>query len=183
MKVGGRCSSPGVHRGGHGPAPWRGHHRPAQLRGAQLTGAGKDGNALIADTIKVGGDVLLDDGFSRGRSGPAGRGHHRPAECRGAQLNGTDGDGNALVADGMKVGGDVFLDQGFTAAGTVWLHSVALGWVASLGPRARRGASKSRSTRPGAQIAGKLEWAPAGRSPGRSTLRAQPSAAGRRLER
>ena len=51
-------------------------------RGAQLTGKDSLGNALVADGMKVGADVFLDQGFTS-RLGPAGgRGHHRPAQLR-----------------------------------------------------------------------------------------------------
>jgi hypothetical protein len=33
-------------------------------RGTQLTGTDSDGNALVADAMKVGGDVFLDEGFA-----------------------------------------------------------------------------------------------------------------------
>ena len=87
--------------------------------GAQLTGTDSDGNALIADGMKVGGDVFLDERVHRRRGGTADRrGHHRPAQLQRRPADRPRQDGNALVADGMRVGGDVFLDEGFTAAGT-----------------------------------------------------------------
>jgi len=99
------------------------------LRGAQLNGKNRDGNALDADGMKAGHDVLLD-------KEPGDEGPERPftaagavrlaraditgqLRCSGAQLSGTDRPGNALVGDEIKVGAAVLLDEGFTAAGTV----------------------------------------------------------------
>ena len=96
----------------------------AQLvcRGAHLDGIDRDGNALVADRLKVSGDVYLDGvltaaGAVRLASAEiAGR-----LDCRGTHLNGTDNDGNALAAAGMKVGRSVYLNDEFTAKGTVQL--------------------------------------------------------------
>ncbi len=99
-------------------------------RGAQLTGTDGDGNALLADRLKVGGDVFLDEGFTA-----AGAVRLTAAEitgrlgCRGAQLTGTDSDGNALLANAMKVSGSVHLGGGFTAAGTITLTGAVIGGV------------------------------------------------------
>ena len=65
MKVGGECvPRRRVHRGGGGPAGRRGHHRPAQLPRRPADRHDNDGNALVADGMKVGGDVFLDGGFT-----------------------------------------------------------------------------------------------------------------------
>jgi hypothetical protein len=92
-------------------------------RGAQLTGTDHDGNALLGDRMKVGGDVFLDQGFTAaGAVRLSGADITGQLNCRGAQLSGADRDGRALLGDGMKVSGAaVFLDQGFTAAGAVRL--------------------------------------------------------------
>ena len=109
------------------------------LRGAQLNGKNRDGNALDADGMKAGHDVLLDkepddDGTERPFTA-AGAVRLARADitgqlrCSGAQLTGSDraglpdGPGNALVGDEIKVGAAVLLDEGFTAAGTVSLNS------------------------------------------------------------
>ena len=96
------------------------------MTGAQLTGTGKNGDALTADTIKVGGGVLLDSFTAVGAVRLIGADITGQLSMRGAQLTGTDKNGNALAADTIKVGGDVLLDsagdQGtFTAAGAVRL--------------------------------------------------------------
>ena len=91
-------------------------------RGARLAGHDQDGDALVGDGIKVGGDVFLDGGFTAaGAVWLPGADITGQLSCRGAQLTGQNRGGDALVGDGMKVGGDVFLDRGFTAAGAVRL--------------------------------------------------------------
>ena len=56
---------------------------PLSCSGAQLTGSDDDGNALVADGIKVGGGVFLDDGFTAaGAVRLSRRGHHRPAQLQ-----------------------------------------------------------------------------------------------------
>jgi predicted acyltransferase (DUF342 family) len=90
--------------------------------GAQLNGADRNGNALVADALTVGHDVFLRNGFTAaGGISLLGVSITGNLECSGAQLNGADGGGNALVADNLKVGGDLFLDEDFTAAGGVSL--------------------------------------------------------------
>jgi hypothetical protein len=92
-------------------------------RGAHLTGCDDDGNALVADGIRVGGEgVLLDSGFTTAGAVCLSRAVISGAlSCGGARLTGRDREGRALVADGIKVGFDVFLDDGFEAAGAVSL--------------------------------------------------------------
>ena len=92
------------------------------LRGAQLTGTDTDGIALAADWLKVGGSVVLDEGFTAaGAVRLLGADITGQLSLRGAQLTGTDTDGIALDADWLKVDGSVVLDEGFTAAGAVRL--------------------------------------------------------------
>jgi hypothetical protein len=149
--------------------------------GAQLTGTNNDGNALDADGMKAGHDVLLD-------RGPGDDGAERPFTAAGAvrlaraditgqlrfsgaQLTGTDHDGNALVADGMKVGAGVLLDERFTAAGTVSLDSARADQVV-LSPAKPAGASEItfNFTATEAQIARVLRWAPDGQVSGQVNL-------------
>ena len=95
---------------------------PLDCSGARLTGTGNDGNALVADGMKVSGDVFLDGEFTSSRAVRLPRADITgQLSCRGARLTGTDNHGDALVADGMKVGGGAFLRGGFTAAGAVRL--------------------------------------------------------------
>ena len=91
-------------------------------RGAHLNGRDQDGNALVGDGMKVGGDVLLDREFTAaGAVRLLGADVTGQLSCSGAQLTGHDLGGDALVGDGMKVGVGVFLEEGFTAAGAVRL--------------------------------------------------------------
>ena len=95
---------------------------PVNCSGAQLTGTDSDGNALVADGMKVGGTVSLGGGFTAaGAIRLPGVDITGQLGCSGARLTGADSDGNALHADGMKVGGGVFLGGGFTAAGAIRL--------------------------------------------------------------
>ena len=88
--------------------------------GAQL-GRNRDGIGLLADGIRVGGEVFLREGFTAdGAVRLLGADITGDLSCRDAQL-GHDHDGNALVADRMKVGGEVHLYKGFTADGAVVL--------------------------------------------------------------
>jgi hypothetical protein len=139
---------------------------------AQLTGTDHDGNALAADGMKVGRDVLLDGNPEDDRmSGPpfAADGAVRLARadvagqlsCRGAHLKGTDHHGYALVADGIRAGSAVLLDQWFTSAGTVSLRSARADQLVVSPARATgaRGITFT-FTAAEAQIAGELRWAP-----------------------
>ncbi|MBP0453478.1 hypothetical protein J5Y04_28615 [Kitasatospora sp. RG8] len=92
------------------------------LRGAKLNGANRDGEALVADGMKVGNHAFLDEGFEAGgvvRLNGANIGGQ--LYLSGAKLNGTDSSGNALFANGVKVGEDAFLGDGFEARGAVRL--------------------------------------------------------------
>jgi hypothetical protein len=72
-------------------------------RGAHLTGCDNDGNALVADGIRAGGEgVLLDGGFTAAGAIRLPRANIAGAlSCGGARLTGRDKDGRALVADGI----------------------------------------------------------------------------------
>jgi hypothetical protein len=148
--------------------------------GAQLN-RDNDGNALIADGIKVGRDVSLDkaaadDGEAAQPFTAAGTVRLTRAEitgqlsCSGAQLN-RDNNGNALVADGIKVGAAVLLNEGLTAAGTVSLNSARADRLV-LSPAKPAGADEItfNFTAKEAQIAGELQWAPDGQFAGRVNL-------------
>ena len=107
------------------------------LGSAQLNGFNVEGNALDADRIRVGGHILLNEGFTAAGAvylvdaDVAGN-----VEFRGSQLNGTNATGNALHAERMKVGGDVYLDtpankNGFKSKGTIYLLRADIGGVLS----------------------------------------------------
>ena len=89
--------------------------------GAQL-GSNHDGVGLLAEGIKVGGQVFLREGFATdGAVRLLGADITGDLSCRAAVL-GRDHNGNALVADRMRVGGEVHLYRGFTADGAVVLN-------------------------------------------------------------
>jgi hypothetical protein len=97
------------------------------LSGAKLDGTDTDGNALVADNLKVGHDALLRDGFTTaGAISLLGADITGNLECSGATLNGVDTGGNALVADGLTVGHDAFFDDGFTSAGGISLLGASI---------------------------------------------------------
>ena len=89
--------------------------------GAQL-GSNSYGIGLLAEGMKVGGEVFLREGFATdGAVRLLGADITGDLSCRAARL-GHDHNGNALVADRMKVGGEVHLYKGFTADGAVVLN-------------------------------------------------------------
>jgi hypothetical protein len=99
--------------------------------GAQL-GRNHDGIGLLADGMRVGGEVFLREGFTAdGTVRLLGADIAGDLSCRAAAL-GRDDDGKALVADRMKVGGEVHLYQGFTAAGAVVLNGANIAGDLSL---------------------------------------------------
>ncbi len=89
--------------------------------GAQL-GSNRDGTGLLAEGVKIGGQVFLREGFATdGAVRLLGADITGDLSCRAAVL-GNDHNGNALVADRMRVGGEVHLYRGFTADGAVVLN-------------------------------------------------------------
>jgi uncharacterized protein YjbI with pentapeptide repeats len=92
------------------------------FRGAQLTGANHSGYALLADLMKVGGAVLLGEGFTAAGTVRLSEADITgPFDCSGGTtLTGT-GDDGALCGDQMKVGSDVSLSGEFTATGAIRL--------------------------------------------------------------
>jgi hypothetical protein len=125
-------------------------------RGAQLTGADSNGDALVAEGMRAG-SMLLTGGFTAaGAIRLLGAEIKSQLACSGAQLTGTDSDGLTLVADGMKVGRDVFLTGGFTAAGVVRLRGTDI--TGQLGCRGAKltGTDSDGNTLEGATV-GQLE--------------------------
>jgi len=104
-------------------------------RGAQLNGADENGNALLGERMKVGGDVLLDENSLRKEKFSTAAGAvcllgadiSGQLSCRGARLNGRDENGNALYGERMRVGGDVLLQEQFTANSAVDLVGAHIG--------------------------------------------------------
>ena len=128
--------------------------------GAKISGTDTDNDTLVADTIKVGGDVLLNDGFTAdGAVRLHGADITGQLSCSAAKISGTDTDNNALVADQVKVGGDVFLDDGFTAAGAVRLLGASIDGGLFL--RRATLADPVALQAQGARIGQQLLWAPA----------------------
>jgi hypothetical protein len=139
--------------------------------GARLTGTDTNGRALAAYGLKVSGGVFLRWGFTAaGAVRLAGADITGQLDCRGAQLTGTDREGRALLGGGLKVSGDVFLNEDFTAAGTISLASAQVGASVRLTSTALAGENKVALNAPRAQIAGTLEWAPAGPVSGQVNL-------------
>jgi hypothetical protein len=88
---------------------------------AWVTQANGDGNALIADLVKVGGDMSLEGVcVQAGAVRLVGADVSGLLNCRDAQLK-------ALVAFEVKTGGDLLLDQRFTAEGGVSLTDAVIG--------------------------------------------------------
>jgi hypothetical protein len=87
---------------------------------------------LVADGLRVGGDVLLCKGFeAAGEVRFFGARIDGDLRATGARLHGgVDADGSrhaALNLDRAHVGGSVLLDHGFSAAGTVRLQRARIG--------------------------------------------------------
>ncbi|WP_326636310.1 hypothetical protein OIE67_02750 [Nonomuraea fuscirosea] len=128
--------------------------------GAQLVGANSNGNALIGNGMKVGGDVLLDNGFmAKGAVRLRGMGIGGHLSCTGAQLVGVDDEGESLIGDGMKVGGDVLLDKGFMAKGTVSLRMACITGRVTLEEAELLGRSAA-FVAPGLRVDHELNWTP-----------------------
>ena len=149
-------------------------------RGAQLTAANKDGYALAAYRMKVGGDVLLDtwvkaDGTVRRSFTAAGTIYLTDADiggsltCTGAQLTVAGENGNALIAerikaDNVSLNGSVVAHGAvspFTADGSVLLRSAHIdGSLTLKDTKLSAGEGAMALDASGAQIGHMLEWAP-----------------------
>ena len=90
-------------------------------RGAHLNGADRNGNALAAARMKVGGNMHFDGFTAAGTVRLTGADITGWLECRDAQLKCRDQPGYALYARGVRVGGDLLLRGNFTADGAVRL--------------------------------------------------------------
>jgi hypothetical protein len=133
---------------------------------AQLQGRDADGNALVADGVSVGGDLVASTFqgtalLARGAIRLPGGAIAGQCICRGALLLGRDAAGNALTADGLRVGSDLFLDRGFTATGAVSLRAARVGGSCSI-EDAQLGDDVALHA-DGLEINDELRWAP--RSP------------------
>ncbi|MFD9081675.1 translocation/assembly module TamB domain-containing protein [Streptomyces erythrochromogenes] len=90
------------------------------LRGAKLTGADNNGNALNADGAKVNGGLFLDEVTAHGTMRLMGSEITGQLSLCGAKLISADSTGTALYADEAKVVASAVLDK-VTAHGTVRL--------------------------------------------------------------
>jgi hypothetical protein len=126
---------------------------------AQLDGCDENGYALVADEIRVGGSMMLNEGFTAsGAVRLPGANIARNLVCSGAQLSGQDYQGVALRGGGIKVA-SIYLNDGFTAAGMIWLESATIRGSADLAPQKPpdgiTGLDAAHT-----QIAGTLSWIP-----------------------
>jgi hypothetical protein len=126
---------------------------------AQLDGCDENGYALVADEIRVGGSMMLNEGFTAsGAVRLPGANIARNLVCSGAQLSGQDDQGVALRGGGIKVA-SIYLNDGFTAAGMIWLESATISGSAYLAPQKPPDGITGLDAAH-AQIAGTLSWIP-----------------------
>jgi hypothetical protein len=147
--------------------------------GAQLNGRDENGFALVADEVRVGGSVLLNEDFSSaGAVRLPGANVVRGLVCSGAQLNGQDDEGVALRIGGIRVSG-IYLNDGFTATGTIWLESANIRGSVHLAPdKPANGVTGLEAAH--AEIAGTLSWNPTAQVGGIVSL--QGAAAGQLID-
>ena len=145
--------------------------------GAQLSGVNRYGNALVAERLKVSGDILLAGGFTTAGGIWLTRAEVTGSlECRDARLDGVDRDGNALAANTVKIGGDVYLYGDFAAAGVVSFNSAQIDGSMSLMPgRLAKENNDREEDRVAvdvaeAQITRKLTWEPSAQFAGLVSL-------------
>jgi hypothetical protein len=107
---------------------------PVSVLGASITGrlsfrgshlAGADGPALVADGLRVTGEMACDGGFRAGAE------LRLPRASIGGRLSFTEAvltgsSGRALSADALTVGGAMFCDQGFRADGEILLQNASI---------------------------------------------------------
>jgi hypothetical protein len=107
----------------------RGAHISANLvcrDGTELNGVNKDGDALHATSMKIGGYILFNEGFkTSGAIRLTDTEVTGDVEVLGARLgdaNIVDNSFHSLVASGLKVGGGVIFGDGLIAAGAIDLQ-------------------------------------------------------------
>lgn len=84
-----------------------------------------DGNALAADGLKTGGDVLLNNGFfAEGEAQLIGANIGGYLDCSGGTFYSLNG--QALIADRLIAKGDVFFSINFSAEGEVRLSGASI---------------------------------------------------------
>jgi hypothetical protein len=138
-------------------------------RGAFVAASGYDGTALLADGIKVGENVYLDQGFrSEGAIRLAGASIGGSLLCRDAQIAARGAGGEALIADRLTVDGDVSFD-GFRADGATSFRSARVSGSVYLKQLTLPDTGTALDAS-GAQIAGALRWEPGTQIRGRVSL-------------
>jgi hypothetical protein len=126
---------------------------------------------LVADGIKVGFDVFLDEEFAAADAislllaDITGM-----LSCRDARLTGRDSEGRFLSAYGMRVTGEIWLDGEFTAISGISLRSARIGGTIWLRGKLTADENELALDAAGAQIAGTFRWAPAEQVTGRVSL-------------
>jgi hypothetical protein len=127
---------------------------------AHFDGCDHNGYALVADEIRIGGNVLLNEGLvSAGAIHLPGADIGRALACNGAHLDGQDNQGIVLLAGGIKASG-LYLNDGFTPSGTIWLRSASIRGSAYLAPE-KPATGVIGLDAAHAQIAGTFNWVPA----------------------
>lgn len=95
-------------------------------QGASLDGNDSAGGALVAEGLRVGGSIRLEDQFT---AGAALRLSHASIggslHCEGSRL-GASSDQNALIAEQVNVAGGVFMHAGFKVTGIVSLRGASI---------------------------------------------------------
>ena len=111
----------------------RGAHISANLvcrDGTELNGVNKDGNALHATSMRVGGYILFNEGFkTSGTIRLVDTDVSGDVEVLGTQLGDINAIGNSpnsLVASGLKVGGGIIFGDGLIAVGDIDLQGAAI---------------------------------------------------------
>lgn len=89
--------------------------------GMTVDGADEDGESLVADSLRVHGNVMLLGLTTRGSVNLTNAAISGQVDLGGARLNGHDTDGYSLFADRLSAGGGLLLGAGFVAAGAVRL--------------------------------------------------------------
>lgn len=92
--------------------------------GTQLNGVNADGNALNATSMKVGGYLRFNDGFTAaGAVNLVDADITADVEVLGVQLGGANITGSSLTARGIKIGGNMVLGDGLAATGAINLEA------------------------------------------------------------
>jgi hypothetical protein len=141
-----------------------------ECRGAQISG-GRNGRALYAERMTVGGDLYLDsypDSYPGHRNFTAdGAVYLLNADiggtlsCKGAQLTASGTPDGSLFGQRMTVARDVYLDDGFSALGTIQLKAAIIGGSLKLAPRRLQADERWPAVdATDLKVSGRLHWVP-----------------------